>query len=367
MSDGTKKGPKITLYEGANFKGRSMTFTEGHANMEDCGFYDCASSVIVEGGVWVLYQYHNYKGNICVVMEGDRSNLVGGTPTDKDTKVHQFNDSLSSLKPLEYDCTQEPRITIYEGDFTSRSLEFTEDILDFQWYNMNDKVSSIKVHSGVWVGYEAVNFFGRQSLFLPGEHRGRSTEGQFVNDTMSSLRPIQIKPSFPKIVDEIEYHFEKGKKTEAQLTVFSWTQRNNSKIPQKLSATKDSTTVTTEDWHVFDWEDKSTLIDKEYSFGVEVPFVFKSSFTLSVQQTLNIGITKDKKNIKTEKWSVVYPSYIPAQSVIKLESILTKGKIDVPFTAYFHQGDTKWTEKGIYRGVQHYNFDTKFNQEPILQ
>lgn len=42
---------QITLYEGANFKGRSMTFTEGHANMEDAGFYDCASSVIVEGGV----------------------------------------------------------------------------------------------------------------------------------------------------------------------------------------------------------------------------------------------------------------------------------------------------------------------------
>lgn len=60
-------------------------------------------------------------------------------------------------------------------------------------------------------------------------------------------------------MDEIEYHFEKGEKKETQLTVFSWTQRNNSNIPQKLSATKDSTFVTTEDWHVFEWEDKSTL------------------------------------------------------------------------------------------------------------
>lgn len=51
---------------------------------------------------WVLYQHHNYKGNICVVMEGDRTNLVRGTPTDKDTKVHEFNDSLSSLKPLDF-------------------------------------------------------------------------------------------------------------------------------------------------------------------------------------------------------------------------------------------------------------------------
>ncbi|CAG2242502.1 unnamed protein product [Mytilus edulis] len=144
-----KRNQKITLYEGANFKGRSMTFTEGHANMEDAGFYDCASSVIVEGGVWVLYQNHSYKGNICVVMEGDRTNLVGGTPTEKDTKVHQFNNSVSSLKPLECDCTQDPKITIYEGTFTSRSLEFTEEIKDFRWYKMNDKVSYIKVHSGV--------------------------------------------------------------------------------------------------------------------------------------------------------------------------------------------------------------------------
>lgn len=57
------------------------------------------------------------------------------------------------------------------------------------------------------------------------------------------------------------------------------------------------------------------FVDKEYYFKVEIPLIFRASFTLSYQQTLNIGITKDKTNTKTEKWSVEYPSDIPAQSM----------------------------------------------------
>ncbi|CAG2188882.1 unnamed protein product [Mytilus edulis] len=97
-----KKKPKITLYEHVNFKGRSKTFTEANDNLIDEGFNDYSSSVIVEGGVWVLYQHCNYTGNVCVVIEGDRTNLLN-CRGDKGTKIHDFNDVVSSLKPLDYD------------------------------------------------------------------------------------------------------------------------------------------------------------------------------------------------------------------------------------------------------------------------
>lgn len=46
-----------------------------------------------------------------------------------------------------------------------------------------------------------------------------------------------------------------------------------------------------------------------------------------------------------------------------MESTLTEGKINVPFTAHFHQGEEKWTEEGFFHGTIYYGFDTKFNQE----
>ncbi|XP_063397299.1 epidermal differentiation-specific protein-like [Mytilus trossulus] len=361
MADETKKEPKIILYEGVNFKGRSKTFTQAHPNMVNAGFFDCASSVIVEGGVWVLYQHHNYKGNICVVMEGDRTNLVRGTPTDKDTKVHEFNDSLSSLKPLDFDCTQEPKITVYAGDFNSRSLTFTEDIKDLRWYKMNDQISYIRVHSGAWVVFEAVNFMGQQSLFLPGDHLMKASDGAFRNDTTSSLRPLQIKPSYPLIVDGMDFHLDRVSKDKTPITVFSWTQKNNSKITQNLSVTKEKT-VTTEDSYEFTW-DEGTKMTSEYSYEASIPGIFTSSVKLGIEKHLNIGTTKGKKTEKAEKWSVHYPSEIPPESEITLESTISKGKIDVPFTCRFHQGEKKWSEKGTFHGVQYYGFVTEFKQK----
>ncbi|XP_071181157.1 epidermal differentiation-specific protein-like [Mytilus edulis] len=355
-----KKEPKITLYEHANFKGRSKTFTEAHPDMEDAGFFDCASSVIVEGGVWVLYQYRRYRGHICVVIEGDRTNLVAGK-RDKDTRFQCFNDTVSSLKPLDFDCTEEPKCTVYEHDFSGRALQFTEDILDLRWYKMNDKASSIRVHSGAWVGFEGVNFDGKMTLYLPGDHNSRATDGIYRNDTLSSLRALQIKPCFPIIVDGIDYHMDRGSCEEEMVDIFSWTQKNNTDVKQKLSVSKEKT-VKTEDSYEFRWE-KGTKVSAEVSFETSIPFTsMNTSMKLGAESFYNIGSNERKKTGKTETWTVHYPSEIPSKSTITLTSSLRKGKMDVPYTASFHQGDKKWTEKGTFHGINYFGFQTEFKQ-----
>ncbi|CAG2188883.1 unnamed protein product [Mytilus edulis] len=318
----------ITLYEHANFKGRSKTFTEAHPDMEDAGFFDCASSVIVEGGVsyqngspfcinfrWVLYQYRRYRGHICVVIEGDRTNLVAGK-RDKDTRFQCFNDTVSSLKPLDFDCTEEPKCTVYEHDFQA-VLYSSEDILDLRWYKMNDKASSIRVHSGAWVGFEGVNFDGKMTLYLPGDHNSRATDGIYRNDTLSSLRALQIKPCFPIIVDGIDYHMDRGSCEEEMVDIFSWTQKNNTDVKQKLSVSKEKT-VTTEDSYEFRWE-KGTKVSAEVSFETSIPFTsMNTSMKLGAESFYNIGSNERKKTGKTETWTVHYPSEIPSKSTLVL-------------------------------------------------
>lgn len=46
---------QITLYELPNFEGRSKIFTKKNANLIDAGFFDCASSVEVQAGVYVFF------------------------------------------------------------------------------------------------------------------------------------------------------------------------------------------------------------------------------------------------------------------------------------------------------------------------
>ena len=45
-------GAEITLFEGDNFQGRRMVIREDTQNLDNTGFNDRTSSVIVRDGVW---------------------------------------------------------------------------------------------------------------------------------------------------------------------------------------------------------------------------------------------------------------------------------------------------------------------------
>ena len=48
----TASAAEITLFEGPNFQGRSMTFHGEASNLDPLGFNDHASSAIVREGIW---------------------------------------------------------------------------------------------------------------------------------------------------------------------------------------------------------------------------------------------------------------------------------------------------------------------------
>ncbi|CAC5399730.1 CRYB [Mytilus coruscus] len=355
MANTQKKQPKITLYDKANLEGRSKTFTGADDNLVDSGFYDCASSVKVEAGVWVLYQKVYYKGHVCVVMEGDKINLKNVRPKDKDMIVYDyFDETVSSLKPLEGDFTEEPKITVYAGDFRSRSVEFTKDVLDLKWYNMNDQISYLEVHSGAWIGFEAVNFRSFQTLYLPGKHVLSSTEGKFRNDTLSSLRAIQIvQPVMPVIVDKIEFHLDRTNHKEIPVTVFSWKQKNNTSSEQKLSITKDKS-IRREDTYEFRWNQGTKVsVNVSHKLAVPTPTIGftggpETTVSLGIESWYDIGSTKENRVAKEETWKVHYPTSIAPKTELTLTSTITESNLDVPFTATLHQGDKKWTETGFH-------------------
>lgn len=78
----------ITVYENADYRGRSATFREGVPNLRRSGLNDEISSMRVTGA-WEACSEANYRGE-CRPFDADVRNLGN----------HSFNDRISSLRPL---------------------------------------------------------------------------------------------------------------------------------------------------------------------------------------------------------------------------------------------------------------------------
>lgn len=78
----------ITVYQDANYRGRSMTFREEVPNLRNSGLNDAISSIRLSRGSWEVCEDANYRGR-CQIINGDMRDL-GRTG---------MNDRISSLRP----------------------------------------------------------------------------------------------------------------------------------------------------------------------------------------------------------------------------------------------------------------------------
>jgi hypothetical protein len=86
---GTSGFGQITLYARPNYGGKSRTYATDIADLNPAAFGNEASSVVVQGGVWLLCDRPNYRG-YCVIVDRSQANLwsLG------------FNDRAESLRRL---------------------------------------------------------------------------------------------------------------------------------------------------------------------------------------------------------------------------------------------------------------------------
>ncbi|KAM6915031.1 uncharacterized protein FYW49_009916 [Xenentodon cancila] len=82
--------PSITLFERCGLRGKRMQFTDGSVNLRLAGGCARVQSVLVEGGVWILYEEINYRGAQLLLKSGEVSDW------------HEFSSwkKIGSLRPL---------------------------------------------------------------------------------------------------------------------------------------------------------------------------------------------------------------------------------------------------------------------------
>src|SRR5438309_1153018 len=68
---------ELTLYEGENFQGRSLTLRNDMRDLDRTNFNDRASSLRVERGYWIFCSDANFEGDCRTFGPGDYPNLPG--------------------------------------------------------------------------------------------------------------------------------------------------------------------------------------------------------------------------------------------------------------------------------------------------
>lgn len=82
--------PMLTLYEHDNFVGSARSLSVAIPNFTAIAFNDKASSAIVSGVEWEVFEHADFKGRKVVLEPGDHPTL----------RTFDFNDAISSARPV---------------------------------------------------------------------------------------------------------------------------------------------------------------------------------------------------------------------------------------------------------------------------
>uniref|UniRef100_V9KW36 Glutamine-rich 1 n=1 Tax=Callorhinchus milii TaxID=7868 RepID=V9KW36_CALMI len=109
--------PRITLYEHPNYQGISRTFTQ-ETNLVFGDMNDKASSHVVQGGAWVLYQHPNCEGYRFVARNGE---------SVPDYGFMYFHDRMSHIRPLKSGKPTIKKVTVLWDEAKTESKQQTID------------------------------------------------------------------------------------------------------------------------------------------------------------------------------------------------------------------------------------------------
>ncbi|XP_077404314.1 uncharacterized protein crybg2 [Vanacampus margaritifer] len=194
--------PEISLFPEENAEGKKVIFRDTSEDARIFGFPIKANSIIINAGLWLVFSKPFFEGSPRVLE-------VGGYSTPASWGVEQpYVGSLHPLKVGEpkVENISEPQIEIYERSyFTGKSRVLTANTRDFmtradrQQGAFMYSVGSLKVHGGIWVGYEKEGFRGHQYLLEEGEYHDWRVWGG-SNSELRSVRVLQANLSDPLMV-----------------------------------------------------------------------------------------------------------------------------------------------------------------------
>ncbi|KAF3848527.1 hypothetical protein F7725_015024, partial [Dissostichus mawsoni] len=205
----------MMMFDQENFQGKMIEVQNECMNVCDRGM-DRVRSIIVEcGRKWThitadsfLYVYNIILSNCALLssppspssfvafeqtnFRGEMFILEKGEYPRWDTWSNSYrSDCLMSLRPVRMD-SLEHKICLYElSDFKGNKMEIQEDDVPTLWaHGFCDRVGSVRVPGGSWVGYQYPGYRGYQYLFECGDYKHYNDFSAY-QPQMQSMRRIR--------------------------------------------------------------------------------------------------------------------------------------------------------------------------------
>ncbi|XP_067311555.1 beta/gamma crystallin domain-containing protein 1 [Pseudorasbora parva] len=198
--------PKIDLFTELNGMGRMSSFCDDAIQTCSFGIPQSTGSIKVHSGVWLIFSDPDFQGLLAVLEEGVYpcpqdwgfpTPFVGSLRPLKlgEIKVENPNEVKAVLfeNPMFQGEYMEVERDIYNFDESEEEEEKTEEEETESPHNTGKRrlrsVGSLKILSGLWVGYSAPGFEGRQYLLEEGEYADFTDWGG-LDDRLLSIRPV---------------------------------------------------------------------------------------------------------------------------------------------------------------------------------
>ncbi|KAG7230350.1 hypothetical protein INR49_024454 [Caranx melampygus] len=155
---------KMYVFDQENFQGRMIEISNECMNVCEMGM-DRVRSLRVECGPFVGFEQMNFCGEMYILEKGEYPRWDSWSNCQK-------NDYLLSFRPVRMD-PEKHKICLYEvGEFKGRKMEIMDDDVPSLFsYGFTDRVGSIIVSCGTWVGYQFPGYRGSQYLLEKGDYR----------------------------------------------------------------------------------------------------------------------------------------------------------------------------------------------------
>jgi hypothetical protein len=144
---------QLTLFADSDFRGNQVTLSNIVTNLNELGFNDRTSSIVVRSGTWQLCEHKDFGGYCAELRPGEYRTLSG------------FNDKISSVREVGYDERRHDAGDDRRGDYDRRGERELRRNDDRNGYGGND--------GGDYRGYR-----GRQGGDAVQMFAGRRFEGQ---------------------------------------------------------------------------------------------------------------------------------------------------------------------------------------------
>ncbi|MGH0140683.1 UNVERIFIED_CONTAM: hypothetical protein FKN15_044707 [Acipenser sinensis] len=177
---------KLIVFELENFQGQKVEYSAECKDVTEKGF-EKVGSVIVESGPWVGFERQGFAGEQFVLEKGEYPRW--DTWSNSHTSY-----SLMSLRPLRV-------LIVFElENFQGQKVEYSAECKDVTEKGF-EKVGSVIVESGPWVGFERQGFAGEQFVLEKGEYpRWDTWSNSHASYSLMSLRPLRVGSQEHKII-----------------------------------------------------------------------------------------------------------------------------------------------------------------------